>query len=94
MTLLAAFDSTDAAGAAVSAIVGARILPAAIEMMDRLTIEAAEAAVGAGYPEGAQAVLIVELDGVAVQVEEDLARVEAICLRCRRLRDPRRRRRR
>ena len=80
VTLLAAFDSTDAAGAAVSNIVGAGILPAAIEMMDRLTIEAAEAGVGAGYPEGAEAVLIVELDGVAVQVEEDLARVEAICL--------------
>jgi glycolate oxidase len=80
VTLLAAFDSTDAAGMAVSSIVGARILPSAVEMMDRLTIEAAEAAVGAGYPEGANAVLIVELDGVAVQVEEDLARVEEICL--------------
>ena len=80
VTLLAAFDSTDAAGVAVSAIIGARILPSAIEMMDRLTIEAAEAGVGAGYPEGANAVLIVELDGVTVQVEEDLASVEAICL--------------
>ena len=64
VTLLAAFDSTDEAGGAVSGIVAARILPAAIEMMDRLTIEAAEAAVHAGYPEGAGAVLIVELDGV------------------------------
>ena len=54
MTLLAAFGSTDAAGVAVSHIVGARILPSAIEMMDRLTIEAAEAGVGAGYPEGAE----------------------------------------
>jgi glycolate dehydrogenase FAD-linked subunit len=80
VTLLAAFHSTDAAGGAVSNIVGAGILPAAIEMMDRLTIEAAEAGVGAGYPEGASAVLIVELDGVAAQVEDDLARVEAICL--------------
>jgi glycolate dehydrogenase FAD-linked subunit len=80
VTLLAAFESTDAAGAAVSNIIGARILPAAIEMMDRLTIEAAEAGVGAGYPEGANAVLIVELDGVTVQVEEDLAGVEGICL--------------
>ena len=80
VTLLAAFDSTDAAGGAVSDIVGARILPAAIEMMDRLTIEAAEAAVDAGYPAGAGAVLIVELDGVAEQVEEDVAAVESICL--------------
>jgi len=79
VTLLAAFDSTDAAGGAVSDIVGARILPAAIEMMDRLTIEAAEAAVDAGYPAGAGAVLIVELDGVVEQVEEDVAAVESIC---------------
>ncbi len=79
VTLLAAFDSTDAAGGAVSDIVGAGILPAAIEMMDRLTIQAAEAAVDAGYPAGAGAVLIVELDGVAEQVEEDVAAVESIC---------------
>jgi glycolate oxidase len=79
VTLLGAFDSTDAAGAAVSGIVAARILPSAVEMMDRLTIEAAEAAVGADYPAGAKAVLIVELDGVAAQVEEDLVRVEEIC---------------
>jgi glycolate oxidase len=79
LTLLAAFHSTDAAGEAVSGIVSARILPAAIEMMDRLTIEAAEAAVHAGYPDGAGAVLIVELDGVAAQVEEDLAAVRGIC---------------
>jgi glycolate oxidase len=49
-------------------------------MMDRLTIEAAELAVAPGYPAGAGAVLIVELEGVAEQVEEDTAEVEAICL--------------
>ena len=79
VTLLAAFDSTDAAGAAVSVVVAARILPAAMEMMDRLTIEAAEAAVHADYPAGAEAVLIVELDGVTAQVEEDVAAVRSIC---------------
>jgi len=79
-TLLAAFDTTDAAGGAVSAVVGAGILPAAIEMMDRLTIEAAELAVAPGYPAGAGAVLLVELDGVAAQVEEDAADVERICV--------------
>jgi glycolate dehydrogenase FAD-linked subunit len=68
----------DAAGEAVSAIVAARILPAAIEMMDRLTIEATEAAVHAGYPD-ANALLLVELDGPAAQVEEDVAAVEEIC---------------
>jgi glycolate oxidase len=81
-TLLAGFDTTDAAGAAVSGIVAAGILPSAIEMMDRLTIEAAELAVSPGYPAGAGAVLIVELDGVAAQVEEDAAEVERICAEC------------
>jgi glycolate oxidase len=80
-TVLAAFDSTDAAGAAVSEIVAARILPSAMEMMDRLTIEAAEAAVHPGYPD-ANALLLVEVDGPAPQVEEDLAAVEAICRGC------------
>ena len=61
-TVLAAFDSTDAAGAAVSDIVAAGILPSAMEIMDRLTIEAAEAAVHPGYPD-ANALLLVELDG-------------------------------
>jgi glycolate dehydrogenase FAD-linked subunit len=80
-TVLAAFDSTDAAGAAVSGIVAARILPSAMEMMDRLTIEAAEAAVHPGYPD-ANAILLVELDGCTPQVEEDLAAVEAIGRDC------------
>ncbi len=78
-TLLAGFEHTDDAGAAVSGTIAAGILPAAIEMMDAITVEAAEAAVSAGYPEGCGAVLIVELDGPAAQVEEDLARVEALC---------------
>jgi glycolate oxidase len=81
-TQLAAFRSLDAAGEAVSAIVAAGIVPAAIEMMDRLTIEAAELAFHPGYPEGAEAVLLVELDGVSVQVEEDAAAVERICADC------------
>jgi len=78
-TLLAGFATTDAAGAAVSGIVAAGILPSALEMMDRLTIEAAELAVAPGYPAGACAVLLVELDGVAAQVEEDAVEVERIC---------------
>jgi glycolate oxidase len=78
-TLLAGFAHTDDAGAAVSGVIAAGIVPAAIEMMDAVTMEAAEAAVGANYPDGCGAVLIVELDGPAAQVEEDLARVEALC---------------
>src|SRR5664280_2928519 len=64
-TLLAGFAGTDEAGAAVSEIIAAGIVPAAVEMMDALAIEAAEAAVHCGYPAGAGAVLIVELDGPA-----------------------------
>jgi glycolate oxidase len=79
-TLLAAFETTDAAGAAVSGIVAGGISPSALEMMDRLTIEAAELSVAPGYPAGAGAVLLVELDGVAAQVEEDAVEVERICL--------------
>jgi len=81
-TLLAGFETMDAAGAAVSGIVAAGILPSAIEMMDRLTIEAAELSVSPGYPEGAGAVLLVELDGVAEQVEEDAAEIGRICHEC------------
>jgi glycolate oxidase len=78
-TLLAAFRTMDEAGAAVSAIVASGIVPSAIEMMDALTIEAAEAAVACGYPAGAGAVLIVELDGPAAQVDVDGVAVEEHC---------------
>ncbi len=78
-TLLAAFTSMGAGGGAVSAIIGAGILPAAIEMMDALAIEAAEAAVACRYPEGAAAVLIVELDGPQSDVRRETAAVLAIC---------------
>ncbi len=81
-TLLAAFHTMDAAGAAVSGIIAAGVMPSAIEMMDRLTIEAAEHAVAPGYPEGAGAVLLVELDGVIEQVEDDTAELERICSMC------------
>ena len=78
-TLLAAFRSTDEAGAATSAIIGAGVVPAAIEMMDALAIEAAEAAVHCGYPDGAGAVLIVELDGPAAEVDSQFAEAERTC---------------
>jgi glycolate oxidase len=78
-TLLAAYATTDEAGAATSAIIGAGIVPAAIEMMDALAIEAAEAAVHCGYPEGAGAVLIVELDGPEPEVEAQFEQVNRLC---------------
>ena len=66
-TLLAAFASTNEAGAAVSDIIAAGMLPAAMEMMDNLAIQAAEAAVHAGYPD-CGALLLVELDGPTAEV--------------------------
>ncbi len=78
-TSLAAFATTDHAGAAVSAIIGAGVVPAAIEMMDALAIEAAEAAVACGYPEGAGAVLVIELDGPAAEVEAEADAVDRFC---------------
>ena len=78
-TLLVGFESTDQAGAATSAIIGAGIVPAAIEMMDALAIEAAEAAVHCNYPEGAGAVLVIELDGAAVEVQQECDEVERLC---------------
>ena len=67
-TLLAAYDSLAAAGDAVGAVVASGLLPGAMEIMDKLAIEAAEAAVGAGYPLHAEGLLIVELDGERTQV--------------------------
>ncbi|MCK2219874.1 FAD-binding protein [Actinomadura sp. ATCC 31491] len=78
-TVLAAFESIEQGGQAVSAIIGAGIVPAAIEMMDALAIEAAEAAVACSYPAGAGAVLIVELDGPAAEVERQFARLRELC---------------
>ncbi|MEV4279055.1 FAD-linked oxidase C-terminal domain-containing protein [Actinoplanes xinjiangensis] len=78
-TLLAAFTGTDQAGAATSAIIAAGVVPAAIEMMDALSIEAAEAAVDCGYPAGAGAVLIVELDGPAAEVDAQFDEVSRLC---------------
>ena len=77
-TLLAAFDSIREAGAAVSGIIGAGIVPAAVEMMDRLAIRAAEAAVHPNFPP-ADTILIVELDGPSAEVRELFATVEDTC---------------
>jgi glycolate oxidase len=77
--LLAAFRTTGEGGNAVSAIIGAGIVPAAIEMMDALAIEAAEAAVACHYPAGAGAVLIVELDGPEPDVRREAAAVRELC---------------
>jgi glycolate oxidase len=77
-TLLAAFPDTNEAGAAVSSIIAAGMLPAAIEMMDNLAIQAAEAAVHANYPM-CGALLLVELDGPIAEVASLMAHVNEIC---------------
>ncbi len=77
-TLLAAFKDTEEAGDAVSGIIGGGIVPAAIEMMDRLCLEAVEVAVSPGFPD-AGAVLIVELDGPEAEVENQFERTMKIC---------------
>src|ERR1700722_5175516 len=76
--LLAAFNSTNEAGAAGSGIIAAGMLPAAVEMMDNLAIQAAEAAVQANYPD-CGGLLLVELDGPAAEVEALMCQVDEIC---------------
>jgi len=78
-TLLAVFDSVDDATATVSGIIGAGIVPAALEMMDQLIVGAVEAAFHAGLPTDAGAVLLVELDGLAAGLDPQVERVAAIC---------------
>lgn len=77
-TLLAAFATANEAGSAVSGIIAAGIVPAAIEMMDSLAIQAAEAAVHANYPD-CGGLLLVELDGPVAEVEALMAQVDTIC---------------
>jgi glycolate oxidase len=79
-TLLAAFDSISEAGTAVSEIIAAGIVPAAVEMMDVLAIQAAEAAVHPNFPP-ADTILIVELDGPSAEVAELFEVVETTCRR-------------
>ncbi|HEX6971571.1 MAG TPA: FAD-linked oxidase C-terminal domain-containing protein [Limnochordia bacterium] len=80
-TMLAIFDSVEAATQTVSDIIAAGILPAALEMMDRMIIEAVEAAFGFGFPPDAAAVLIIELDGVEAGLDAQAAAVRQVCER-------------
>ena len=80
-TLLAVFKDIRDASAAVSGVIAAGIVPAALEMMDDLCIKAAEPAVHAGYPDGAGAVLLVEVDGLRESVEEEAEEIEQVCRR-------------
>ncbi len=80
--LLLGFASCEDAGVCVAKVIAAGIIPAGMEMMDRPAILAAEDFVHAGYPRDAEALLIVELDGPAVEVDELIQRVEQIARAC------------
>ena len=78
-TVLAVFDRVDDASAAVSSIIARGLVPAAVEMIDQLTIDAVEDAFGCGYPRDAAAALLIELDGLAVGMEVQAERIVAAC---------------
>ena len=76
--MLVGFDDTGSAGTAVGDVIAAGIIPAGMEMMDGLAINAAEDFANAGYPRGAAALIIVELDGPEAEVDALIERVETI----------------
>jgi glycolate oxidase len=78
-TILASFPTIEDASETVSAIIRAGIIPAALEMLDEVVIRAIEEGIHAGYPKGAGAVLLIELDGPAAEIEAQAAPIEAIC---------------
>ncbi len=81
--LLVGFPTSEDAGACVSAIIGAGIIPGGMEMMDRPAIHAVEEFVHAGYPLDVEALLIVEVDGPAAEVDHLIERIERIANECR-----------
>ena len=81
--VLVGFPSSEDAGACVSAIIGAGIIPGGMEMMDRPAIHAVEEFVHAGYPLDVEALLIVEVDGPAAEVDHLIERIEQIAKQCR-----------
>jgi glycolate oxidase len=80
-TLLAVFETLEDATQTVSDIIAAGIIPAALELMDALTLQAVEAAFGYGFPLDAEAVLLIELDGLEVELDAERERVVGICER-------------
>ena len=80
-TVLAIFDDMDSATQTVVDITGAGIIPAALEIMDRLTIEAVETGSPVGFPRDAEAILLVEVEGVREQTEYATEIARRICER-------------
>ena len=81
--VLVGFPSAEDAGECVSRIIGAGIIPGGMEMMDKPAIHATEEFVHAGYPLDVEALLIVELDGPAAEVDHLIERVDEIAKACR-----------
>jgi glycolate oxidase len=79
--VLAVFDEIEKAGDAVAAIIANGFLPAGLEMMDNLAIRAAEDYAKAGYPVGAAAILLCELDGTSEEVSEGIAQIRTLLLK-------------
>ncbi|MCX4187250.1 FAD-linked oxidase C-terminal domain-containing protein [Methylophaga sp. OBS4] len=80
--IMAAFDDIAKAGAAVGNIIAAGIIPAGLEMMDKLAIQAAEAFIHAGYPLDAEAILLCEIDGTNEEVSERIMQVHHVLEQC------------
>jgi len=80
-TMLGVFESVDDASRTVSDVIAEGIVPGAMEMMDRLIVQAVESRYGFGFPTDAGAVLIVELDGMAAGLQRQAERVEELCRR-------------
>ncbi len=76
--MMIAFNEIEKAGAAVASIIAEGLIPAGLEMMDKTTIHAVENFVHAGYPMDAEAILLCEMDGMRIQVEIDLQKVERL----------------
>jgi glycolate oxidase len=79
ITLLAIFDAVTQASRAASAVIGGGVLPAALEMMDKNTMDAVEPFIHAGYPPDAGAVLLIEVEGLAEEAQEQADTVRAVC---------------
>src|SRR5215212_4817000 len=78
-TLMVVFPTIAAASTAVGGIIGRRIIPAALEMMDNLCIQAVESRAKVGFPLDAEAVLIVEVEGLAEEIETVAEEIDAVC---------------
>lgn len=76
--VMASFDDVEKAGDAVASVIGAGIVPAGLEMMDKLATQAVEGFVHAGYDLNAEAILLCESDGTPEEVEEEIAKMEAV----------------